>query len=82
MIKFLEDCNVKLSSVVSDTQRARASATKMINDIIDGKDEVTSLLTHAHGRIKASKEDIAKALTGRITPHNRFMLKIIRETIE
>lgn len=80
IIKFLEDCNVKLSSVVSDTQGA--SATKMINDIIDGKDDVTSLLTHAHGRIKASKEDIGKALTGRITPHHRFMLKMIRETIE
>lgn len=80
MIKFLEDCNIKLSPVVSDTQGA--SATKMINDIIDGKDDVTSLLTHGHGRIKTSKEDIAKALTGRITPHHRFMLKMIRETID
>lgn len=80
MIKFLEDCNIKLSSVVTDTQGA--SATKMINDIIDGKDDVTSLLTHVHGSIKASKEDIAKALTGRITPHHRFMLKMIRETID
>jgi transposase len=35
-----------------------------------------------HGRIKASKEDIAKALTGRITPHHQFMLKMIRETID
>jgi transposase len=80
MIKFLEDCNIKLSSVVSDTQGV--SATKIINDIIDGNDEVTHLLTHAHGRIKASKIDIEKALTGRITPHHRFMLKMIRETID
>jgi len=80
MIKFLEDCNIKLSSVVSDTQGV--SATKIINDIIDGKDDVTSLLTHAHYKLKASKEDIAKALTGRITPHHRFMLKMIRETID
>ena len=48
---------------------------------MDGNDEVTHLLTHAHGRIKASKIDIEKALTGRITPHHRFMLKMIRETI-
>lgn len=80
MIKFLEDCNIKLSSVVSNTQGV--SATKIINDIIDGKDDVTSLLIHAHGRLKASKEDIAKALTGKITPHHRFMLKMIRETID
>lgn len=80
MIKFLEDCNIKLSSVVSDTQGV--SATKIINDIIDGKDKVKHLITHAHGKIKASKEDIEKALTGKITTHHRFMLKMIRETID
>lgn len=79
MIKTLEDCNIKLSSVVSDVKGA--SATKIINDIIDGREDVTHLLTHVHGRIKASREDIAKALTGRIDPHHRFMLKMIRETI-
>lgn len=80
MIKFLEDCNIKLSSVVSDTQGV--SATKIINDIIDGKNDIIHLLTHVHGKVKASKEDIAKALTGRITPHHQFMLKMIRETID
>ncbi len=80
MIKFLEDCNIKWSSVVSDTEDV--SATKIINDIIDGKDEVIHLLTHVHGKIKASKVDIAKALTARVTPHHRFMLKMIRETID
>lgn len=80
MIKFLEDCNIKLSSVVSDTQGA--SATKIINDIIDGKNDIIHLLTHIHGKIKANKEDIVKALTGRVTPHHQFMLKMIRETID
>jgi transposase len=80
MIKFLEDCNIKLSSVVSDTHGV--SATKIINDIIDGKNDIIDLLKHVHGKIKASKEDIAKALTGNITEHHRFMLKMIRETID
>ena len=80
MIKFLEDCNIKLSSVVSDTQGV--SATKIINDIIDGKDDVTHLLTHIHGKVKADRNDIAKALTGKVTEHHRFMLKMIRKTIE
>lgn len=80
MIKFLEDCNIKLSSVVSDTQGV--SATKIINDIIDGNDDVNHLLTHIHGRIKADRADIAKALTGKITAHHRFMLKMIRKTID
>lgn len=80
MIKFLEDCNIKLSSVVSDTQGV--SATKIINDIIDGKNDIIHLLTHIHGKVKASKEEIAKALTGRVTPHHQFMLKMIRKTID
>ncbi len=80
MIKFLEDCNIKLSSVVSDTQGV--SATKIINDIIDGKDDVIHLLTHIHGNVKADRNDITKALTGKTTEHQRFMLKMTRKTIE
>ncbi|HEY9167989.1 MAG TPA: IS110 family transposase [Lutibacter sp.] len=80
MIKFLEDCNIKLSSVVSDTQGV--SATKIINNIIDGNDDVNHLLTHIHGKVKADRADIAKALTGKITEHHKFMLKIIRKTID
>lgn len=79
MIKYLEDCNIKLSSVVTDVQGV--SATKIINDIIDGYDNVAHLLLHIHGRIKAEKEDIIEALKGKITDHHRFMLNIIRETI-
>ena len=80
IIKVLEDCNIKLSSVVSNVKGV--SASKIIGDIIDGKDDVTGLLTHVHGRVKAPREEMTKALTGRITPHHRFMLKMIRETIE
>ncbi len=80
IIKVLEDCNIKLSSVVSKIKGV--SASKIIRDIIDGKDQVAHLLTHVHGRVKTSREEIAEALTGRITPHHRFMLKMIRETID
>lgn len=80
MIKFLEDCNIKLSSVVSDTQGV--SATKIINAIIDGVQDVQLLLPHIHGKVKADREDIAKALTGKVTEHHRFMLKMIRKTID
>lgn len=79
IIKVLEDCNIKLSSVVSDVKGV--SATKIINDLIDGIEDVEQLVAHAHGKIKASHQDIKEALTGKITEHHRFMLKIIRETI-
>jgi transposase len=80
IIKVLEDCNIKLSSVVSDVKGV--SATKIINAIIDGVEDVSELVSYAHGKIKSSKEDIKEALTGKITDHHRFMLKIIRETID
>jgi transposase len=80
LIKILEDANIKLSSVVSDV--SGASATKMINDIIAGENNVDKLMAHVHGRIKAERDDIRKALEGRITKHHRFMLKIIKESIE
>src|SRR5690606_6396037 len=79
IIKVLEDCNIKLSSVVSNVKGV--SASKIINSLIDGEDDLSTLLTHVHGKVKASREEIAKALTGRITPQHWFMLNMIRETI-
>jgi len=81
LIKVLEDCNIKLSSVVSDVNDG-VSATKIIHDIIHGVTDTDQLMTHLHGRIKASREEIRKALEGRVTPHHRFMMSIIKESIE
>lgn len=79
MIKTLEDCNVKLSSVVSDVQGV--SATKMVNAIIDGETDTEKLVSFAHGKLSADKETIKKALEGKVSEHHRFMLQMIRESI-
>lgn len=79
MIKTLEDCNVKLSSVVSDVQGV--SATKMINAIIDGEADTEKLVAFAHGKLSADKETIKKALEGKVSEHHRFMLQMIRQSI-
>lgn len=80
MIKILEDCNVKLSSVVSNVQGA--SATKIVNAITSGQTDIDILMSYVHGRIQADREDIKQALAGRVTEHHRFMLQISRETID
>ena len=80
MIKILEDCNIKLSTVLSDVQGV--SATKMINALIDGETNVDVLVQFAHGRIQASRDTIKLALTGKVTEHHKFMLKVARESIE
>jgi transposase len=80
MIKILEDCNVKLSSVVSDVQGV--SATKIVNAIADGETDIKKLMVHVHGKIQAKREDIKKALEGKVTEHHRFMLNMSRESID
>ena len=80
VIKILEDCNIKLSSVLTDV--SGVSATKIISSLIDGDTDIDALMQHIHGKVKADRDHIRKALEGRITAHHRFMLKIARETIE
>ena len=76
MHNVLEECNIKLSSVISDIQGV--SGTKIINSLIDGEENWEVLSKFCHGKLKASKSDIKEALTGKITDHHRFMLKLIR----
>jgi transposase len=79
LIKILKDANIKLSSVLSNVDGA--VGTKIIDDLIAGKTEVGGLLNHYHGKIKASREEMGKALEGRLTKDHRFMLGIIKESI-
>lgn len=76
--KILEDANIKLSSVVSDT--SGAVATKLIDGLISGRNDIAKLIESSyHKKLKASKADLLKALTGRVTEHHRFMLRQIKK---
>lgn len=77
--KFLEDANVKLSSVIKADS---VSGQKIINALIDGCNDVEVLLKFVHGKTKASKQQIREALEGNLSEHHRFMLQTIRRSIE
>jgi len=79
VIKTLEDANIKLSSVFSDVNGA--SASKMITDILVGKEEVEGLMEHIHGKVQAPRSEIRQALEGTLTDHHRFMLQLIKRSI-
>lgn len=79
IIKVLEDCNIKLSSVLTNVDGA--TGTKIINDLIAGITEVEYLKRHYHRKMKASKEDFGLALEGTLRPHHQTMLQIIQESI-
>jgi transposase len=74
--KILEDANIKLSSVVSDIDGV--VARKLIEGIIANELSATELVEqYYHKKMKASKEELVKALTGRLTDHHRYMLSEI-----
>lgn len=77
--KILEDANIKISSVVSNT--SGATATKIINAMIEGEENIDELLKFRHGRIQSSIEEMESALKGNLTAHHKFMLQTIKESI-
>ena len=78
--KILEDANIKLSSVLNDV--FGATGTKIIEHIISHESfRPEELLRYVHGKVKAPRSDIKEALTGKFTPHHRFMLKTILANI-
>jgi len=80
MIKILEDGNIKLSMVLTDVHGV--SGSDIIDAILVGERNPEELVKLCKGRIKASREDIIKALDGRLTEHHLFMLKTLKKSIQ
>ena len=73
IIKILESANIKLASVLSDV--FGVSGCRVIEDLANGVTDPKKLVEHIDGRVKSSKEDFIRALTGRITKHHSFLIK-------
>lgn len=78
--KFLEDANIKLSTVVSNM--SGAVATKIIDAMIEGEGNPEELAKLRHGKMKASEQELIVALTGNLTVHHKFMLKMVKQSIK
>lgn len=80
IIRVLEDANVKLSSVVSDTSGITASY--LINGLIKGRKDLENLVSECyHKKLQASPEQIKEAINGRLTAHHAFILKSMQKHI-
>lgn len=81
MMRILEDCNIKLSSVVSST--SGVTATALIDMLCEGKqltlDDIKSVY---HGRLAASPEELLEACTGYVEGHHIYLLQMIRKDID
>lgn len=70
--KVLEDANIKLGDVVSDVMGK--AARMILSALQQGEDDPKRLAGLAQGRVRASEEELVRALEGKVTTHHRFML--------
>ena len=70
--KTLEGANIKLASVVSDV--TGVSARAMLRELVAGAEDAAALADLAQGQLRRKRPELEQALTGRMRPHQRFML--------
>ena len=78
--KVLEDANIKLASVASDV--FGVSGRAMIEKMISGESDPKVLANLAAGRLRAKKEDLEKALLGRVEAHHRIILQQLLDAVD
>lgn len=72
--KVLEDANVKLAGVLTDI--LGASGRAMLDALAAGDQAPEQVAQLAHGRVRASRAELAEALEGRVRAHHRFLLRL------
>jgi len=71
--KTLEGANIKLASVASDV--LGVSSRQMLAAVVDGTTlEASALAELAHGQLRDKVPQLEHALSGRVGPHQRFLL--------
>jgi transposase len=78
--KLLESAALKLSSVISDLNGV--SGRRMIEALIAGERDPDVLAGLGHGLLKASRAELAEALTGRFSDHHGFLAKVHLDLID
>lgn len=70
--KLLEGANIKLASVATDIMGKSGRA--MLEAIVGGETDGALLAELAKGRLRNKRTQLEQALTGRVRPHQRFLL--------
>lgn len=78
--KYLEDANIKLSSVATDV--FGVSGREMLKELIKGNADAEYLSNLARGRLKSKTEALKKSFNCRITDHHRMLIEISLRHIE
>lgn len=78
--KVLEDANLKIGSYVTDITGVTGRA--MLNALVSGETDPERLAELRDARLKTPREELIKALRGKVTPHHRFLLRMHLEQID
>ncbi|MBI4670889.1 MAG: IS110 family transposase [Chloroflexi bacterium] len=70
--KTLEGANIKLASVATNIMGVSGRA--MLEALLAGQTDPTLMAELAKGRLRTKRDDLSKALDGRVKPHHRFIL--------
>ena len=71
--QMCEAGNIKVSSVASDL--FGLSGRRMLHAIVEGKREAGWMADYAQGRLRSKRKELAQALDGTFTQHQRWMLR-------
>ena len=71
--KFLEDANIKLSSVATDI--FGVSGRMIMETLLNQETDPEQLAELAKGRLRKKMSELAEALTGNMREHHRFMIE-------
>jgi transposase len=78
--KLLENANIKLASVATDV--LGKSGRDMLDQIVAGEEDAVVLSHLARGRLRDKAEQLERALTGRVRPHQRIILRELLRQID
>jgi len=71
--KILEDANIKLSSIASDT--FGASGARIIQELLKGELRPDEMAELSKGRLRKRKEELKEALVGNVEEHHKRMIR-------
>jgi transposase len=71
--KVLEDANIKLSSIASDT--FGASGARIIQELLKGELGAEEMAELSKGRLRKRKEELKEALVGNVEEHHKRMIR-------
>ena len=72
--KVLEDANIKLSSIASDS--FGASGKRIIEELIKGRLRTEEMAELSKGRLRQKRGELREALVGQVREHHKFMIKV------